>query len=103
MKPISAWHKYALRDEMTTDALNFRELAFRQTSSSPRPSPACSLAARTTTKASRPPGLAGAVSGSSGNSPHLRRPLRRGRPPRAASFQPSPRSPPSPGPGWVSI
>lgn len=39
MKPISAWHKYALRDEMTTDALNFRELAFRQTSSRPRPLP----------------------------------------------------------------
>lgn len=33
MKPISAQHKYALRYEMTTDALNFRELAFRQTSS----------------------------------------------------------------------
>lgn len=32
MKPISARHKYALRYEMTTDALNFRELAFRQTS-----------------------------------------------------------------------
>lgn len=32
MKPISAQHKYALRYEMTADALNFRELAFRQTS-----------------------------------------------------------------------
>lgn len=103
MKPISAWHKYALRDEMTTDALNFRELAFRQTSSRPRPSPACSLAAQTTSKASRPPGLAGAVARSSENPPHLRRPLRRGRPPRATSFQPSPRSPLGLGPERVSI
>lgn len=103
MKPISAWHKYALRDEMTTDAPNFRELAFRQTSSRPRPSPSCSLAAQTTSKASRPPGLAGAIAGSSGNSPHLRRPPRRGRPPRAASLQPSPRSPPGPGPDRVPI
>lgn len=103
MKPISAWHKYALRDEMTTDALNFRELAFRQTSSRPRPSPACSLAAQTASKASRPPGLAGAVARSSRNPPHLRRPLRQGRPPRAASLQSWSRSPPGPGPGRVSI
>lgn len=39
MKPISAQHKYALRYEMTTDALNFRELAFRQTSSRRPPLP----------------------------------------------------------------
>jgi len=31
MKPIPAQHKYALRYEMTTDALNFGELAFRHT------------------------------------------------------------------------
>lgn len=90
MKPISAWHKYALRDEMTTDALNFRELAFRQTSSRPRPPPARTLAPQTTSQASRPPGLAGTVAGSSRNSPHLRRPLRRGRPWRAAPSSPPP-------------
>lgn len=39
MKPISAQHKYALRYEMTTDALNLRELAFRQIPSRRPPLP----------------------------------------------------------------
>lgn len=59
MKPIPAQHKYALTYEMTTDALNFGELAFRQTESRRLP---CPPQPHQPPPQPRPfPGLAGAV------------------------------------------